>query len=124
MIEIHIKETLTLNQWNQEDFEAEITKRQIIYEWGIFKLPVNNSRLQTSIKPPRSSQTWQFLMEGSFKMNFDGAAKGNPGPVGFIGVIRNSEGKVLSVFWGSIGTNANNLVKLEGLINGLAWSLK
>ena len=63
-------------------------------------------------------------MEGSFKINFDGAVKGNLSPVGFGGVIKNSEGKVLSVFWDSIGTNANNSVKLEGLINGITWSLK
>ena len=35
-IEAHIKETLTLNHWTKEYFAAEITKRQILYEWGIF----------------------------------------------------------------------------------------
>ena len=36
----------------------------------------------------------------------------------------NSKGIVLSIFWGNIGTNTNNLVELEGLINGLSWSLQ
>ena len=110
MIEIHIMETLTLKNWTQTYFEAEIIERQILYEWGIFKLPLNNTHLQTSLKPSRKSETWKCLTEGSFKINFDGAPKGNLSPAGFGGVIRNSEGKFLSIFWGSIGTSANNLV--------------
>ena len=118
MIETHIKETLTLKHWTWEDCAAEPTERQILYEWGIFKVPMNNYCLEIGLKLPHSSDSWQCLMVGSFKINFDGATKGNSGPVGFGGAIGNSKGIVIRIFWGNIGTNTNNLAELEGLING------
>ena len=54
MIEAHIKETLTY--WTREYFEAKLTERKILYEWGIFELLVNHSHLRTSLNPPHSSE--------------------------------------------------------------------
>ena len=59
---------------------------------------------------------WNALPARSFKLNVDGAAKGNPGPAGYGGVIRNLKGSILSLFWGSIGSNMNNMAEMEGLI--------
>ena len=42
IIEAHLKETITLNQWIQEEFTTEVNERNILYEMGIFELPVNN----------------------------------------------------------------------------------
>ena len=69
-----------------------------------------------------SPRYWNPPPEGTFKLNIDGAAKGNPVPAGYGGVIRNSEGTILSLFWGSIGSITNNMAELEGLINGLIWA--
>ena len=52
-------------------------------------------------------------------MNFDGASKGNPGPVGFGGIFRNSQGDIQAIYYGSIGWDTNNSVELEGLWQGL-----
>ena len=71
-----------------------------------------------------SPRSWNPPPEGTFKLNIDGAAKGNLGPAGYGGVIRNSEGIILSLFWGSIGSNTNNMVELEGVINDLIWVSK
>ena len=57
--------------------------------------------------------------EGSFKFSFDGATKGNPSPAGFRGALRILDGIILSMLWGSIGNNANNMAELEGIIKGL-----
>ena len=54
-----------------------------------------------------------------FKLNFDGAAKGNMGPTGFGGSIRNVEGEIMGVCWGYIGENTNNVDELKGLQAGL-----
>ena len=62
---------------------------------------------------------WKPPPTRMFKMNFDGASKGNPGPVGYGGAIRNAKGKPLGVFWGYIGENTNNIVELKGLLAGL-----
>lgn len=54
-----------------------------------------------------------------YKLNFDGASKGNPGPTGFGGAIRNSEGVPVGIYWGYIGLNSNNMAELRGLLEGL-----
>ena len=54
-----------------------------------------------------------------FKINFDGATKGNPGVAGFGGTCRNSEGEILHIFFGLIGEDTNNSTKLEGLLQGV-----
>ena len=87
-------------------------------------LPLNNSRLKKMLKAPCSSKYWQCPSAGSFKINFDGATKGNPCPTRFGGAIRNSMGIIISIFWGNIGTSTNNHTELEALINGLSWSLQ
>lgn len=54
-----------------------------------------------------------------YKLNFDGAAKGNPGPAGIGGAIRNFEGTILGIFWGSIGDSTNNVAEIKVLLVGL-----
>ena len=60
---------------------------------------------------------------GTFKLNFDEASKRNRGPIGLGGAIHNNEGKILGVFWGSLGITTNNVVEMEGLSIGLTWAL-
>ena len=71
-----------------------------------------------------NSNSWIGPPAGSFKLNVNGAAKGNLGPAGYGGTIRNSKGDILSLFYGSIGSNTNNMAKIEGLINGLKWVIQ
>ena len=54
-----------------------------------------------------------------FKLNFDGASKGNPGLTGFEGAIRNSIGCVVGLYWGYIDENTDNVVELKGLLVGM-----
>ena len=42
-IEAHLKETITLHQWMQEEFIAEENEQIILYDLGIGELPSNNS---------------------------------------------------------------------------------
>lgn len=55
-----------------------------------------------------------------FKLNFDGASKGNPGPARFGGAIRNSEDSMVGLYLGYIEENTNNVAELKGLHVGLA----
>lgn len=50
-----------------------------------------------------------------FKLKFDGASRGNPGPVGFGGAIQDSEGNMVGLCWGYVGENSNNVDELKGL---------
>ena len=95
-----------------------------MYEMGVVELPVNNALTRMAPTSINSAKTWTRPLEGSFKYNFNVVAKGNPGLAGFEGAIRNLDGIILSMLWGSIGNNTNNMVGLEGLINGLSWNLQ
>ena len=64
------------------------------------------------------------MLDGSFKISFDDAAKGNLGLASFEGVVRNSNRAILIIFWGNIGTSTNNMLDLEGIINGISWALQ
>lgn len=59
-----------------------------------------------------------------FKLNFDRASKGNPGPTSFRGAIRNSEGKIVGLCWGYIGENTNNVAELKGLLVGIVLAIQ
>ena len=118
-IETHMKETITLQSWMQEEFAVESNERSILQAFGFTEIPPNNSMVHSRPVQVSSLRSWNPPPEGTFKLNIDGAAKGNPGPAGYGGVIQNLKGTILSLFWGSIGSNRNNMEELEGLINGL-----
>ena len=57
--------------------------------------------------------------KNSYKLNFDGASKGNPGEAGYGGILRNHEGIPLKIYFGNIGWDTNNSAEMEGLWQGL-----
>ena len=67
---------------------------------------------------PSSPSTWSVPPPCVFKLNFNGASRGNIGPVGFGGLCHDHEGKIRMVFMGAIGQDTNNSAELEGLIYG------
>ena len=75
--------------------------------------------LPKSQSPSHPPLTLDPPPEGVFKLNFDGASKGNPGPAGFGGIIRNVKGEAQIIYYGSIGWDSNNFAELEGLWQGL-----
>ena len=44
-LDAHIKETITLASWLREYLEADATEKQILQDWGISQLSMNNSCL-------------------------------------------------------------------------------
>ena len=59
---------------------------------------------------------------GFLKLNFDGASKGNPGPAGFGGVLKNNTVEIIHLYYGTIGHDSNNATELSGLLHGLRIS--
>lgn len=113
-IEKHLKETLSLTPWTAEDFKAEAQERLTLNEWGITSIPTYQGVIHAHPVSRKSPDCWSPPETGSFMLNFDGAAKGNPGPAGFGGAVRNHEGQMLGIFWGDLGYSSNNLAELEG----------
>ena len=71
-----------------------------------------------------SAKSWKKPSIDGFKMNFDEATKGNTCPASFGGAIREPQGKILSFYWGSLGSCSNNIVEPEGLLNRVAWVIQ
>ena len=67
------------------------------------------------LKPQRMVSPPRLVL----KLNFDGAARGNPGAAGFGATCRNLEGEILHLLFGSIGEDTNNSTKLEGMLQGV-----
>jgi ribonuclease HI len=62
---------------------------------------------------------WKPPPEGSLKLNFNGASKGNPGQIGTGGVIRDGQGKIIRLYTGSPGNSTNNAAEFGALETGL-----
>eukprot|EP00253_Pinus_taeda_P001588 PITA_01588 len=113
-----IQETLAIRVWNDNDMPESHQERCILKEWNLEL----KSLVTTTTKPSTRStspSSWSPPVPNSYKLNFDGAAKGNPGPAGFGGVIRRHNGEAIQVYYGTMGTDTNNAAELEGLWKGI-----
>ena len=54
-----------------------------------------------------------------YKLYFDGASRGNPGPASYGGVIYRPDGSTLLTYKKAIGNHTNNVAEYLGLIVGL-----
>ena len=112
----NLQESLALHSWQDEDLPKQPKEISIWQNWQLKISIIPNSNRQ---RTHDSQLHWTPPPPGIFKMNFDGASKGNPGPAGFGGIFRNSQGDSLAIYYGSIGWDTNNSAELEGLWQGL-----
>jgi len=114
----NIQETLAIRTWYDTDMPEAQQERDIFKEWNLDL----SAFAKVITRPPRSStspSSWSPPACNSFKLNFDGAAKGNPGPAGFGGIIRSHTGAPLHIYYGSLGKDTNNVAEMEGLWQGI-----
>ncbi|KAL0291297.1 UNVERIFIED_CONTAM: putative ribonuclease H protein [Sesamum radiatum] len=62
---------------------------------------------------------WRKPPEGWYKLNTDGASKGNPGISGADGILRDQSGKVIFAFQEPLGNATNNQTELSAIYRGL-----
>ena len=86
--------------------------------WGLEKSYMEGIRNSEKTCNPSSPYSWSPPLTQVFKFNFDGASRGNPGPASFGGACKDSNGRILVMYMGAIGTDTNNSAELEGLIRG------
>jgi len=108
---MNLKETLMLHSWTLEDLPSLDNEKAIWANWNM-QLPQ-----ETYIKAPSRSintkkDSWTAPPKHTFKLNFDGVSKGNPGKVGYGGIFRNHTGLPLLVYFGNIGWDTNNSAEL------------
>lgn len=87
--------------------------------WNNWDLSIKKPNMAPSTRNGNvdSPDSWEAPPCDSFKLNFDGAWKGNPGEAGFGGVFRDSHGKTVHIYFGNIGWDRNNTAELEGLLH-------
>ena len=106
-------------QWHDEDKLIPADESQVGEFWSLNKLQLDELRMRPKPLQPDSPKFWSPPSPLVFKLNFDGASRGNPGPAGFGGLCRDADGKILFVFLGAIGHDSNNSAELEGLLEGM-----
>lgn len=106
---INLQESLALRSWNEEDYPTNPKEISISKNWNIRIAFIPTLKIHPN---PASPLHWSPPPEGVFKLNFDGASKGNPGPAGFGGIVRNSRGETQLIYYGSIGWDSNNSAEL------------
>lgn len=114
-----IQESLALKAWQDSDMLESQQERLILTEWNLDLKAISSAAVNPS-KRSTSPTSWSPLAHNTYKLNFDGAAKGNPGLAGYGGVIRRHTSEVAQVYYGTIGTNTNNAAELEGLWKGIS----
>ena len=119
MIHSHIKEMLGLKRWGSSNLRARLEEMVILRNWEICSVPECVGNIGEGDRDDNSLVIWETPPTNIFKLNFDGVSKGNTGPAGFGGAIRNSEGNMVGLCRGYIGENSNNVAELEGLLEGL-----
>ena len=107
-----------LNKWNDQDLQATPMEKIILENWKISPL------LASTSSPTQDHQFtipnhWTSLPSGFFKLNFNGASKGNPRKAGYGGVFRSSTSYILIIFYSTLGIESNNAAKLIGLLQGI-----
>ncbi|RZB56873.1 hypothetical protein D0Y65_045822 [Glycine soja] len=67
---------------------------------------------------------WSAPISPFVKLNIDGSSLGNPGSLGFGGIVRDSRGFWFSGFYGHFDHTTNIHVELLAILNGMrhAWN--
>ena len=106
------------SQWDEEDKIIPKEEHHVAKNWGIEKAQLDGFRSKVKLCRPVSPSLQSPPPTRVFKINFNGAARGNLGPAGYGCVCRDTNGKVLTIYLAAIGSDTNNSMELEGLIGG------
>ena len=113
---------VTNSSLKKTKFNPVVTSRdsQIIQRWKHLFIPDGWKIGNSSTSSLSCKQIgWRPPDEGYWKLNFDGASRGNPGPFGFGACIRNSEGDVVAITVSPLPINTNNMVEAQALLASL-----
>ena len=107
------------HQWTDNDREINEQYTIIMEGWGLRLKDIGGYRTIARNRQRDIEKSWSPPLDGTFKINFDGASKGNSGQAGYNGVCRDSKGAIMYIYYGSIGMEMKNSAELKGLMQGL-----
>jgi len=98
LLKQNLQETLAIRHWHDTNLPESPQEHHIMKAWNL-DLSFMDHATARSLISLASPLTWSPSASNSFKLNFDGAAKGNPRMTGFGGVFRNERGAVLHILF-------------------------
>ena len=98
------------------DLRANAEEARILNNWVIKIFPKFIGALKVGNGESKSPEVWEPPSLQVFKLNFDGASKGNLGSTTLGGAFRNSRGRIIGLYCNFIGANTNNVVDLKALM--------
>lgn len=98
LIQNHTKEMLGLKQLGSSDLQAGPKEIGILRKWEITRILEYIGKKGETNPTGIIPEIWEPPPTSMYKLNFDGASKGNPSRVGYGGAIRNSEGKLVGLY--------------------------
>ena len=117
-IQTNINENISLQLWTEQDLTPPPNKFHILKAWKINLTPT--PEISITVARQNTSHThWDALPKDWFKLNFDGASKGNSGPAGYGVIIQNGKGEIIHILVGNMGHNTNIVVEIWSLLCGL-----
>ncbi|KAI3985799.1 hypothetical protein MKX01_026585 [Papaver californicum] len=85
---------------------------------------INGSTIQIAGPGNISKQATAEEEQDSCFVEFDGAAKGNPGPAGAGAILRSEDGRVLYRLREGVGIATNNVAEYRAMLLGVKYALK
>ena len=92
---------------------------QLVQEWKLLFIPNGWKINLPPIQILSKNNNWRLPSTGFWKLNFDGASRGNPGPSGFGVCMRDSCGKVVAITVSPLPIDTNNIFEAHALLVGL-----
>jgi hypothetical protein len=103
--------------WKIEELKCSQREEVILHNWHLSLADTPTSVVVTNhLNRPT---TWSSPAIGFIKINFDVTSKGNLGPMGFETLLKNSNGEIIHLTIGVLGSNTNNEAKLWTLLTGI-----
>eukprot|EP00253_Pinus_taeda_P028254 PITA_28254 len=115
-----IRESILAENWAEEDWKTSEAEIEILNKLNVEQGMIYHQKTkQNQSISNQSHAVYRKPPEGFIKLNFDGAAKGNPGPAGFGGIFRNVQGETEWIYAEHGGTMTNNEAEFTAMYQGL-----
>lgn len=97
---------------------------RMLKNWFGLKTPQVIGKGYQVSKQNRENCKWRPPNIGWFKLNFDGASRGNSGPSGAGGVIHSWQGKTIARYSKPLEIDTNNMAEFKALVLGLSLCIE
>lgn len=111
-------------EWDKEDWKTNPKEEQILSKLNLsFEMVYMKKEMRIGM-PEANSDKFTYPTENFIKLNFDSAAKGNPGTAGFGGIFQDNQERTRWIYAEGGGDMTNNEAELWALHQGLGIAIR